>query len=62
VGLKFRFYDGTDWLETWDSTVSRSLPKIVEATVYVKSVFREKEEIEAFSTRFTLPAGGGVTQ
>ena len=62
VGLKFRFYDGTDWLETWDSTVSRSLPKIVEATVYVKSVFREKEEIEAFSTRFTLPAGGGASQ
>lgn len=58
VGLRFRFYDGTEWLETWDSTTSRTLPRVIEATVYVKSVFREKEEIEAFKTSFFLPLGG----
>ena len=36
VGLRLRYYDGSDWLDTWDSTTSRTLPKAVEMTVYVK--------------------------
>jgi len=59
VGLRFRFYDGSDWQDTWDSTTSRSLPRVVEVTVHVKGVWREKEERESFSTKFFLPAAGG---
>jgi type II secretion system protein J len=59
VGLRFRFYDGSEWLNTWDSTTSRSLPRIVEVTVHVKGVWRDKEEMESFTTKFFLPAAGG---
>ncbi|HZN61811.1 MAG TPA: prepilin-type N-terminal cleavage/methylation domain-containing protein [Planctomycetota bacterium] len=59
VGLRFRFYDGSDWQESWDSKTSSSMPRIIEATVYVKGVYREKEEIETFTTKFYLPLVGG---
>ncbi|HEU4339565.1 MAG TPA: type II secretion system protein GspJ [Planctomycetota bacterium] len=62
VGLKFRFYDGSDWLDTWDSASSSSLPRIVEVTVHVKSVYREEQVLEAFSTKFYLPIVGGIGQ
>jgi len=61
VGLRFRFYDGSDWLDTWDSTTSRSLPRIVEATVHVKSVYREEVAIEAFTMKFFIPMAGGTS-
>jgi len=35
------------------------MPRIIEATVYVKGVYREKEEIETFTTKFYLPLVGG---
>jgi len=62
VGLKFRFYDGSDWLDTWDSATSNSLPRIVEVAVHVKSVYREEQVIEAFTTKFYLPIVGGIGQ
>ena len=61
VGLKFRFYDGSDWQETWDSTQSRTMPQVIEVTVHVKGVYREKEEVEAFTTCFYLPLIAGGT-
>ncbi len=62
VGIRFRFYDGSNWLNTWDSATMRAMPRVVEVTVHVKGVFREKEEIESFSSKFFLPIAGGVTQ
>jgi len=62
VGLRLRYYDGSDWLDTWDSTTSRTLPKAVEMTVYVKAVFREEEEIEAFSTKIFLPVAASASR
>ncbi|HTF56530.1 MAG TPA: prepilin-type N-terminal cleavage/methylation domain-containing protein [Planctomycetota bacterium] len=62
VGLRLRYYDGSDWLDTWDSTTSRTLPKAIEATVHVKSVFREKEEVEAFSTKIFLPVAASTSR
>lgn len=59
VGLRFRFYDGSSWLNTWDSKTSQSLPKIIEATVHVRGVYREQEEVESFKTSFFLPVAGG---
>ncbi len=58
VLLHFRFFDGLDWLPTWDSTQLRRLPKAVEVTVYVKGEWRDEEVIEPFMTRFYLPVGG----
>lgn len=31
--LKFRYFDGQDWLETWDSTVMDRLPMAIEVTL-----------------------------
>ena len=62
VGLRFRYYDGSDWVDTWDSTTARALPRIVEATVHVKSVYRDEIAIEAFTMKFFLPMGTGASQ
>ena len=59
VGLRLRFYDGSDWVETWDSTTARALPRLVEVTVHVRGVWREKVEMESFTTKFFLPAAAG---
>ena len=61
VGVRFRFYDGSDWMDTWDSTTSRSLPRLVEVTVHVRGEFREQVEMESFSTKFILPIAAGGT-
>ena len=58
VFLHFRYFDGSEWLTTWDSTQTRKLPKAVEVTVYVKGEWRDEEVIEPFMTRFYLPVGG----
>ncbi len=55
VGLKLRYYDGSAWQETWDSTQSGTLPKAVEIVVHVRAVWRGKEEVEIFSTKVYLP-------
>jgi prepilin-type N-terminal cleavage/methylation domain-containing protein len=59
VGLRFKFYDGTEWLDTWDSTTTRTLPRMIEATVHVKSVYRDQQEIEPFTMKFFLPIAAG---
>ena len=55
VGLKFRYYDGTAWTETWDSVTGGTVPKAVEITLHVKSTYRDQQEIEIFSTKIFLP-------
>ena len=57
VGLRFRYYDGSQWVDTWSSTTARALPRLIEVTVHVKAVYREQEEVEAFTTRFSLTFG-----
>jgi prepilin-type N-terminal cleavage/methylation domain-containing protein len=61
VGLRFRFYDGSDWVDTWDSTTMRSLPRLIEVTVHVKGVWREQEEMESFMMNFSFPLSAGAT-
>ncbi len=56
VGLDFRYF-GDDWEETWDTTTRKKLPRVIEAAVYVRSVWREEEHVERFATRFYLPVG-----
>lgn len=58
VGLRFRFYDGSDWVDTWDSR-TRSLPRLIEVTVHVRGVWREQEEMETFMMKFSLPLAAG---
>jgi general secretion pathway protein J len=55
VALGVRYYDGTNWQDTWDSMVSLTVPKAVEVTIRVRSEYRGKEEFETFSTRVWMP-------
>lgn len=56
--INFRYYDGSDWTDSWDSTQTMKLPKAVEVTVYVRGEWRDEEVIEPFMSRFYLPVGG----
>jgi prepilin-type N-terminal cleavage/methylation domain-containing protein len=57
VYLNFRYFDGSDWLTSWDSAQTRKLPKAIEVTVYVRGEWRDEEVFEPFTTRFYLPVG-----
>ena len=58
-GLRFRFFDGKQWVEEWGkSQLTATLPRAVEITLYLAdSLARVKE----FSTVVDLPLAG-VTQ
>lgn len=58
VFVHFRYFDGTDWQTSWDSTQTGNLPKAVEVTVYVRGEWRNEEVVEPFLARFYLPVGG----
>jgi type II secretion system protein J len=62
VFLNFRYYDGTNWLDSWDSTQSGTLPMAVEATVYVRGEWRGEQVVEPFTTRFYLAVGAQTPQ
>jgi prepilin-type N-terminal cleavage/methylation domain-containing protein len=36
TGLQFRYFDGADWLDTWDSGLSQRLPQAVEILLEVR--------------------------
>jgi type II secretion system protein J len=55
--INFRYYDGTQWLDSWDSTQTQNLPQAVEVTVYISGDFRGEKVIEPFMSRFYLPVG-----
>ncbi len=64
VSLNFRYYDGEQWLDTWDSTNDVLLPKAVEIKL---AVARDPEDDDSsnwryFSTVVALPMAGAVTQ
>jgi general secretion pathway protein J len=58
VYVNFRFFDNGQWLDTWDSTQVRKLPKAVEVTITVRGEWRDEEILEPFMTRVYLPVGG----
>lgn len=55
VYLGLRYYDGSQWLDSWDSTQTNTVPKAVEVSVFVRGEWRGQETIEKFSSRFYLP-------
>jgi type II secretion system protein J len=55
--INFRYFDSSQWLDTWDSTQTRKLPKAVEVTVYIRGEWRGETIVEPFTTRFYLPVG-----
>lgn len=62
VFLNFRYFDGTQWLDAWDSTQSATLPQAVEATVHVRGDWKGEEVTEPFITRIYLAVGAQTPQ
>ena len=60
VGLRIRYYDGSAWADTWDSTQSGTLPKAVEVTVTLKMTFRGIDETQKYSEKVYLPVAANV--
>jgi type II secretion system protein J len=55
--INFRYFDGTQWLDSWDSTQTKNLPQAVEVTVYIRGDWRGETIVEPFMSRFYLPVG-----
>lgn len=58
--LEFRYFDGTDWLDAWDSRTSGTLPRAIEVTIGFESAVADPDggTKAAYVKRFvvTLPA------
>ena len=53
--LNFRYYDGNEWQENWDSTLSLTLPQAVEVVVSIQVPDSENDDIRKFSSKIFLP-------
>lgn len=62
VFLNFRYYDGSDWLDQWDSTQTHKLPKAVEVTVFVRGEWRDEEVLQPFTSRVYLAVGADTPE
>ncbi len=51
VGMKFRYFDETDYDDTWDSDVKERLPELVEITFYAQ----EGERVHPFMSGALIP-------
>ncbi len=51
VGMKLRYFDETDYDDTWDSDVKERLPEVVEITFYVQ----EGEHVHPFMSGALIP-------
>ncbi len=50
--LQFRYFDGLDWLETWDSTAAGQLPQAVEIVIGLRSA--EDADVETSTHQYRL--------
>ena len=54
-GLNFRYYDGEEWVDDWDSKAKGGLPKAIEIVLLVRDPTRKRI---AFSSIITVPMAG----
>ncbi len=54
-GLNFRYHDGAEWVEDWDSKTRNGLPKAIEVILLMSDVRRERI---AFSVIIPVPMAG----
>lgn len=55
AGIEFRFYDGRQWVEQWDSTDPRNFAPAPQAVEVSLAVLDERGEPEIFRTAVDLP-------
>ena len=54
VFFGLRYYDGSDWQESWDSTLSLTLPRAIEVTLFIL-VPGSEDDIQSFTGKIFLP-------
>jgi len=54
VFFGLRYYDGSDWQESWDSTLSLTLPLAIEVTLLIL-VPGSEDDIQSFTGKIFLP-------
>ena len=54
IHVSFRYFDGNDWQESWDSSMSGTLPRAIEVLIHVR-VPDSEDEIVEFSSKIYLP-------
>ena len=54
-GLNFRYYDGEEWADEWDSRITGTLPKAVEIVLVMRDPRRERI---SFSSIFPVATAG----
>lgn len=62
AGLNFRYFDGVEWQETWDTTDANSgaLPRAVEVTIILRPPAEGEQSrsvVAMFPVRLAAPAG-----
>ncbi len=53
--VRFRYYDGSSWADSWDSRQSYKLPRAMEVTITLTQTWKEEEVTEKFSDKIYLP-------
>jgi hypothetical protein len=56
--LKFRYFDGATWLDTWDSSTSKAVPRAIEVTLRI-DVSADDEIQPALPSGQTPPLSSG---
>ena len=54
AGLRFSYFDGAKWKDTWDSRITKALPKAVEVEIIL---FDADKKERAFKTIIDVPMG-----
>ncbi len=53
MNVNFRYFDGEDWQDSWNSSLSLTLPKAIEVTVFIR--IPEEDQVVKFSSKIYLP-------
>ncbi len=62
VSLQFRYFDGLDWYDSWDSVTNGRLPNAVEITVGMRDVISENERRARQATRASEGPGDDIVE
>jgi general secretion pathway protein J len=54
-GLNFRYYDGDEWVDEWDSRIKKGVPKAIEVVLIMRDPRRTRI---TFSNTFTVHIAG----
>lgn len=49
TSLQFRYFDGVDWLDSWDSSTEERLPNAVEVTIAFRSLVQSQADYDIFT-------------